>query len=52
MTMYQSLLMVLMSLPFRVLGLSTQIFDELTEVHLQGYDFLMSESQQLIILTC
>ena len=36
MTMYQSLLVVLMSLPFCVLGLSTQIFDELTEVLLQG----------------
>ena len=48
MTMYQSLLMVLRSLPFCVLeswglkkckpdcSLSTQIFDELTEVLLQG----------------
>ena len=61
MIMYQSLLIVLVSLPFCVLenlglkkytckcncSLSTQIFEE-TEVLLQGSDFIMSETQQLI----
>ena len=63
MTMYQSLLMAPVSLPFCVLeswglklgskckpdcSLSTQIFDELFKV--LNDDFLMSETQQLLYL--